>query len=130
MSSPDVGDPITRRFVDRLLERGLADCDRDNFRAEEFYARDVQGLPHHIDLAHVNHALATEARGDGCGCDTLLAGAGLGDNPAFPHSLREQNLAERIVDLVRAGVKEVFALEINLWTRESSHQAFGKIERR
>ena len=41
----------------------------------------------------------------------MLAGAGLGDDAPLAHALREQRLAERVVDLVRAGVREVLALE-------------------
>ena len=36
----------------------------------------------------------------------------------LPMRLREQDLAERVVDLVRAGVEQVFALEINLRAAE------------
>ena len=110
MSGADVGDPIPHRFVDRLLERGLADGDGNHFCAEKFHPRDVQRLPLHVDLAHVNHALGTEARCDGGGSDAVLSGAGLGDDAAFAHSLGEKNLAERVVDFVRAGMKQIFAL--------------------
>ena len=41
----------------------------------------------------------------------MLARAGLRDDPLFSHALREQPLRERVVDLVRAGVVEVFTLE-------------------
>ncbi len=36
----------------------------------------------------------------------MLAGAGLGDDAGLAHALDEQCLAERVVDLVRAGVVE------------------------
>jgi hypothetical protein len=42
----------------------------------------------------------------------VLAGAGLGDDARLAHALGEQRLAERVVDLVRAGVVEVLALEV------------------
>jgi hypothetical protein len=38
-------------------------------------------------------------------------GAGLGDDPALADPLGEQRLTQHIVDLVRAGVVEVLALE-------------------
>ena len=41
----------------------------------------------------------------------MLAGAGLGDDPGLAHVAGEQRLAEHVVDLVRAGVVEVLALE-------------------
>ncbi len=41
----------------------------------------------------------------------MLAGAGLGDDAPCAEALCEQRLADRIVDLVSAGVREVLALE-------------------
>src|SRR5262245_47421969 len=48
----------------------------------------------------------------------MLPGAGLRDNARFPQALGEQRLAHCVVDLVRASVIEVFALEINLRATE------------
>ena len=42
----------------------------------------------------------------------MLAGAGLGDDPRLAEAPGEQRLAERVVDLVGAGVGEVLALEV------------------
>ncbi len=41
----------------------------------------------------------------------VLAGAGLGDDASLAHALGEQSLTERVVDLVRTRVGEVFALQ-------------------
>ena len=41
----------------------------------------------------------------------VLARAGLGDDALRAEALRQQRLAERVVDLVRAGVREILALE-------------------
>jgi hypothetical protein len=41
----------------------------------------------------------------------VLAGAGLGDDARLAEPPREQHLADAVVDLVRAGVVEVLALE-------------------
>src|SRR5256885_1310177 len=130
MSSPNVCDPIAHRFVDRFLERRLADCDRDYFRAEKFHSRDVQRLTLHVHFAHVNNTFATETRGHGRGGNTMLARASFGDNPAFAHPLREENLAERVVDFVRASVQQIFAFEVNLWTAKPFREAFGQVKRR
>ena len=59
----------------------------------------------------------------------MLAGAGLGDDARLAHALGEQDLAQAIVDLVRAGVIEVFALEIDLRAAQMLGQALGEIER-
>src|SRR5204863_3350439 len=43
--------------------------------------------------------------------DAVLARAGRGDDAGLPHSLGEERLTDRVVDLVRACVREVLALE-------------------
>ncbi len=58
-------------------------------------------------------ALEVEVRGGRRGRDTMLAGAGLGDDPLLAHPLGEQRLAEHVANLVRAGVVQVLALEQN-----------------
>ena len=62
--------------------------------------------------------------------DAVLPRAGLGDDARLAHALGEQDLADGVVDLVRAGVVQVFALEINFRAAEFLGEAFGKIKRR
>jgi hypothetical protein len=78
---------------------------------------DIQGLPFAIHLAHVNDAFEAEHGGDGGGGDAVLAGAGLGDDPRLAHAAGEEDLADGVVDFVRAGVKQILALEINFRRR-------------
>src|ERR1700736_785551 len=110
MSGPHIRDPIAHRFVDRFLERGLTSSDRHDFRAEEFHARDVERLPLHVDLAHVDHAFAAESCCHRGGGNSVLARTGFGDDALFAHSPSEQNLAKGVVDFVCPGVKQVFPL--------------------
>jgi hypothetical protein len=60
----------------------------------------------------------------------MLAGAGLGDDPGLAHALGQQDLAEAIVDLVRTGVVELVALEVDLRAAEMLGQPLGEIQRR
>ncbi len=71
-----------------------------------------------------------EHRGDGGGGDAVLARAGFGDDARLAHAPGEQDLADAVVDLVRAGVEEVFALEINLRAAQFAGEAFGEVKRR
>ena len=80
--------------------------------AEQAHALDVRALAAHVLGAHVDDALEAEARADGRGRDAVLAGAGLGDDPRLAEPLREHGLAERVVQLVRAGVEQVLALQV------------------
>ena len=59
----------------------------------------------------------------------MLTRAGLGDDPRLAHPQREQNLADTIVDFVRAGMVEFVALEVDFGTAEMFRQPLGKIER-
>ena len=75
-------------------------------------------LPLDVGGAHVDDAGKAEARRDRGRGDAVLAGAGLGDDARLAHALGEQDLAEAVVDLVRAGVVQVLALEIDLGAAE------------
>jgi hypothetical protein len=57
----------------------------------------------------------------------VLAGAGLRDDPLLPEPHREERLPHRVVDLVRAGVVQVLALEQD---PAALAQALGGVERR
>jgi hypothetical protein len=56
-------------------------------------------------------ALEPKERTRSRGGNTVLASAGLGDDPALAHPLREQRLAKGVVDLVGASVGEILALQ-------------------
>ncbi len=113
----DVGDPVAHGFADGVLERAAAVGDADYVRAQQAHAEDVEALAAHVFFAHVDDAIETEERADGGGGDAVLARAGFGDDAAFAHAAREQRLAETVVDLVRAGVEQVFALDVDFARR-------------
>ena len=88
------------------------ELDGANLGAEEAHTLDVRALAAHVLGAHVDDAVEAEAGADGCGRDAVLARARLGDDPPLAEPLREHRLAERVVQLVRAGVEEIFALQV------------------
>ena len=53
----------------------------------------------------------------------MLAGPGLGDDPGLAEPPGQERLAERVVDLVRAGVGEVLALQVEAQARDRA--AYG-----
>ncbi len=79
--------------------------------AQQTHPEDVQRLPSHVLGAHVDVAVEAEQRARRRRRHAVLAGAGLGDDPPLAHPHRKQRLAEGVVDLVRAGMGQVFALE-------------------
>ena len=93
------------------------------------HAEDVGFLPLDVGGTHVDDARQVEERAHGCGGDAVHAGAGLGDDAALAHAAREQNLAHRVVDLVRAGVVQILALQIDLRAAAMAREPLGEIER-
>ena len=117
--------PVAHRLVDRVLERARAGGDAPHLGAEEAHARDVRGLALHVLGAHVDDAVEAEEGADGGSGDAVLARARLGDDALLAHPLHEQRLAERVVDLVGAGVAQVLALE-----EDAAAEALGQAARR
>ena len=106
------------------------DCTGNHLGAQHFHADHVGLLPLDVDRAHIDHAFEPEPRAQRRGGDAVLAGAGLGDDALLAHAARDHDLAEHVVDLVRAGVIELLALEIDLCAAEMLGQALGEIKRR
>ncbi len=125
----DVGDPVAHGFADGVFEGAAAVGHADDVRAEQAHAEDVEALAAHVFLAHVDRTIEPKQGADGGGGDAVLAGAGFGDDAALAHAAGEERLAEAVVDLVRAGVEQVFALEIDL-RAEVLREAAGEVERR
>ena len=86
-------------------------------RAEQLHADDVQRLAPHVLGAHVDAALEAEQRARGRRRDAVLPAPVSATMRRLAHALGEQRLAERVVDLVRAGMRQVLALEqdANVW---------------
>ena len=110
----DRRDPVADRLVHGVLERAGAGRDRHQLGAEHAHAHDVGPLPADVLGAHVDDRVEPEAGADGGARDAVLAGARLGHDPLLAEPLGEQRLADGVVDLVRAGVVEVLALEPDL----------------
>ena len=113
MGRLDVRDPVADRLARRLLQRLRAEVDAAHLRAEQPHPLDVGTLAAHVLFAHVDDAVEARSARHRRGGDAVLAGAGLGDDPLLTEPPREHRLAERIVQLVRAGVEKVLALEVD-----------------
>ena len=87
-------------------------------------------LPLDIDRAHIDDAFQTEASAQCCRRHPVHPRAGLGDDALLAHAPRQQDLAEHIVHLVRTGVIEFLALEVDFGAPAMRGQPLGEIERR
>ncbi len=106
----DVGDPVAHGFVDGVFQSATAGTYADDFRAEHAHAGNVERLARHVFRAHVHDTFESEMRGDGGGGDAVLACSGFRDDARLFHLHCEQALPDGVVDFVRAGVQQVFAL--------------------
>src|SRR5262249_8424291 len=98
-------------FVDGIAQRSAAGSHGRYRAAQRLHAEDVEALTAHVLLAHVDLTGQTkQGRGRGAS-DAVLTGSRLGDDARLAHAAGEERLADRVVDLVCAGVIEVFALE-------------------
>ena len=125
----DVGHPVAHRLVQRILERLRTRFDRHHVRAQDLHPIDVGGLALHVLGAHVHHALHSVACRDGRASHAVHPRAGLGDHPWLAHAPGEQRLADGVVHLVRAGVVEILALEIDLRAAEPLRPAPRVVDR-
>ena len=126
----DIGHPVAQRLVHGVLERLGAGFHRHHLGAEHVHAEHVRSLPLDVDRAHIDDAFKAEARAERRGSDAVHAGAGLGDDALLAHAPRQKNLAEHVVHFMRAGVIELFALEVDFRAAAIFCQALGKIQRR
>ena len=108
----DVRHPVAHRLVDGVLERRGARRDGADLRAQRTHPQHVRALPLDVLGAHVHDARQVEQGAGRGGRDAVLTRARLGDDPGLAKPPGQQGLPERVVDLVRAGVGEVFALEV------------------
>ena len=118
-----VRDPVADRLARRLLERSRPELDRTHLRAEQLHPLDVRPLPAHVLAAHVDDAFETEPRADGRRRNPVLSRPGLRDDALLAEPSREHRLAERVVELVRAGVEEILALQVEALVRREPLRA-------
>jgi len=98
--------------------------------AELFHPEHVGPLTLDIDGPHVDRALEAKAGSHGGRGHAVLPGAGLGDDAGFAHAPDQQPLPHDIVDLVGAGVIEVFALEKDAGAADGTAEVVERGNRR
>src|SRR5690606_29322629 len=121
----DIGDPVAHGLVQGVLQGARARFDGHHRGAQQLHAVDVGRLSADVLAAHVDHAFHAVARRHGGRGHPVLARTGLGDHARLAHAPGEQGLADAVVDLVGAGVVQVFALEPDL----RAAQLFGPAPR-
>jgi len=125
----DIGHPVAHGLADSVLEGAAAGGHGGHPGSQQAHAEDVEPLPAHVLLSHVDRTLQAEQRAYRGGGHTVLSGAGLGDHPALAHAAGQQHLTQAVVDLVCAGVEQVLALEVEARTAQLFAQAPREVQR-
>ena len=79
--------------------------------------------------AHIDHAFKTKLGANCCCGHAVLACACLGNDALFAHTAGEDDLAQYVVDLMRACVVQLVTLEIDFCTAKLFGRAGGVIQR-
>ena len=111
----------------RVLRPGFDDA---HLRAEELHPEDVEALSPHVLRTHEDLAAQAEQRRHRGGGDAVLSGAGLGDQACLAEAARNQRLPDGVVHLVRAGVQQILALEVDARAAESLGEPASEVEPR
>ncbi len=99
--------------VDSFLEGFQAVGNGHDLRPEDFHPGDIGVLLGDVDFAHVDLTFESEVGGGGGEGDPMLTSTGFGNEPFFAEVFGEKGFAHAVVELVGAGVVEVFALEVD-----------------
>ena len=126
MRGANIGDPVAHGLVDRVFQGAGTGIHAADFRPQQPHAENIQLLPPHVFRPHVHDAFKAQQRAYRGGGHAMLPGAGLGDDAMLAHAFDQQRLSQTVVDLVRAGMKQVFALEINLCPAQFFGKTLGK----
>ena len=113
VSVGNVSHPIAQRFIYRIFKCARAGINFAHFGAKQFHAKDVERLALHVGRSHVDDAFEIKQRADCRHRHAVLAGARLCNHAPLAHALGQECLTKSIVYFVRAGVCEIFALEID-----------------
>jgi len=102
------GDPVPQCRTDGILECLESVVYRHHLCAQEPHLFHIGHLTLNIDAPHVYTAFKTEERGRGSSCNAVLTGACFRNYASLAHTARHQRLSNRIVDLVRSCMKQIF----------------------
>ena len=79
--------------------------------------------------AHVDHTFQAEFCADGGSCHAVLTRPSFSNNTGFAHTARQNNLAQDVVNFMRAGVVQLVTLEVDFCTTKVFGQPFSIIQR-
>mmetsp|Transcript_14152 Transcript_14152/g.24610 ORF Transcript_14152/g.24610 Transcript_14152/m.24610 type:complete len:203 (-) Transcript_14152:1222-1830(-) len=114
VSVTNVGDPITHRFVDGVLESFLTSFHRNNLGTKCVHSEDIQLLSFAVNSSHVDNTFQSQHGTDSRGCDTVLPSTCFGNDARLAKTLGQKSLSNSVVDFVSTSVRQIFSFEPNI----------------
>ena len=128
MGGREPGDPRAKSFVDGIAESTSSGLNGNDLCTEELHPEDIESLAADIFGTHVDSTLKTELGTDGGSGDTVLPSTSLSNDLGLAEAASKKHLTECIVDLMRAGVVEIFTLEPDLGSTAMLGETVGVLK--
>src|SRR3989344_9083064 len=112
MGSFYIGSPVPKRIVDSILQCFSACRNRIYSSSQQLHAKDIELLAFHIHSSHINFTCQSEFGSCSSSCNAMLASACLSNYSFLAHIPRKQCLAQSIIYLMGAGVRQIFPLKV------------------
>lgn len=106
-----VGHVVAQGLVHGVLQGAAAALNLEHFGPQHLHAKDIQALAGGVHSPHEDGAAQPQARRRRGGGNTVLPRPGLGHHMPLAHAFGQERLAQGVVQLVGAGVQQIFALE-------------------
>ncbi len=113
-----VGHPVAQRIVHCIFQGATTGSHGHHFCTKKAHTEHVRGLTLDIMCAHIDHTFQTEFRTNRGRCNTVLACTCLGNDAGLAHAAGQNDLAQHIVDFMRASMVQFVALHIDFRTTQ------------
>ena len=120
--------PLAHRLVYCIFQNLGAGFHVVNLRSEKFHPVNIKLLSLTVALPHEHLAFQSQQCCSCGGCDAMLSGASLCDDPCLSHLLGKQNLPQAVIDLVRPGMVQIFPLQVYFRTSQILRHLFRVIK--
>ena len=106
--------PVADSLRACITQSHIARTDRIHLGTQHLHTLHIGMLALHIGSTHKDFTLHIHQGTDGGSCNTMLTSTGFCDDTGFTHLLCHQDLTDGIVNLVRTGMIQILALQIEL----------------
>ena len=106
--------PVADRFVRRVFQGHVTGSDRNDRCTEHLHLLYIGMLAFHVRFTHIDNTLHVHQGADGSSSYSMLSGACFCDDTCFTHAACQQDLPDRVIDLMGTCMIQVFPFQIDL----------------